>query len=66
MLLQKGANKEHRTASNMTPLIIAASFGYTNIIELLLNNGAEINSWISITTGISPLMLAAMHGHTGM
>lgn len=66
ILLQRGAKKEHRNANNFTPLIIAASCGHINIINLLLKYGAEINSWTGSITGISPLMLAATHGHTGM
>jgi len=46
-------------------LSLAASGGYVNIIKLLLSNGAEINSRTGSKLGISPLMLAAMNGHTG-
>merc|ERR1712061_612124 len=38
--------------------------GYINIIKLLLAHGAEINSRTGSKLGISPLMLAAMSGHT--
>lgn len=44
MLLARGANKEHRNVSDYTPLSLAASGGYVNIIKILLNAGAEINS----------------------
>lgn len=44
LLLTKGANKEHRNVSDYTPLSLAASGGYVNIIKLLLSHGAEINS----------------------
>ena len=50
--------------SDYTPLSLAASGGYTNIIKLLLAHGAEINSRTGSKLGISPLMLAAMNGHT--
>uniref|UniRef100_A0A8C6IIM8 Ankyrin repeat and KH domain containing 1 n=1 Tax=Mus spicilegus TaxID=10103 RepID=A0A8C6IIM8_MUSSI len=77
LLLARGANKEHRNVSDYTPLSLAASGGYVNIIKILLNAGAEINSryhlnlslltFSSVMTGsklgISPLMLAAMNGH---
>lgn len=63
MLLKTGANKEHRNVSDYTPLSLAASGGYVDIIYLLLNNGAEINSRTGSKLGISPLMLAAMNGH---
>ena len=64
LLLVRGANKEHRNVSDYTPLSLAASGGYVNIIKLLLNHGAEINSRTGSKLGISPLMLAAMNGHT--
>ena len=64
MLLSRGANKEHRNVSDYTPLSLAASGGYVNIIKLLLSHGAEINSRTGSKLGISPLMLAAMNGHT--
>lgn len=64
ILLNHGANREHRNVSDYTPLSLAASGGYVNIIELLLQNGAEINSRTGSKLGISPLMLAAMNGHT--
>lgn len=44
LLLARGANKEHRNVSDYTPLSLAASGGYVNIIKILLNAGAEINS----------------------
>ena len=65
LLLARGANKEHRNVSDYTPLSLAASGGYVNIIKLLLSHGAEINSRTGSKLGISPLMLAAMNGHTG-
>lgn len=62
-MLRNGANKEHRNISDYTPLSLAASGGYVDIIQLLLNNGAEINSRTGSKLGISPLMLSAMNGH---
>jgi ankyrin repeat protein len=44
LLLLRGANKEHRNVSDYTPLSLAASGGFVNIIKLLLSHGAEINS----------------------
>ncbi|OXB51616.1 hypothetical protein ASZ78_016006, partial [Callipepla squamata] len=52
LLLARGANKEHRNVSDYTPLSLAASGGYVNIIKILLNAGAEINSrsfWLPMT-----------------
>ena len=64
MLLKHKANKEHRNISDYTSLSLAASGGYVNIIKLLLDHNAEINSRTGSKLGISPLMLAAMNGHT--
>ncbi|VDM96170.1 unnamed protein product [Thelazia callipaeda] len=63
ILLKRGANKEHRNVSDYTPLSLAASGGYVDIVNSLLNSGAEINSRTGSKLGISPLMLAAMNGH---
>lgn len=63
-MLIRGANKEHRNVSDYTPLSLAASGGYVQIIKLLLSHGGEINSRTGSKLGISPLMLAAMNGHT--
>ena len=64
MLLKNGtANIEHRNLSDYTPLSLAASGGYVDIIKMLLKHGAEINSRTNSKLGISPLMLASMNGH---
>ena len=63
MLLNKGANKEHRNVSDYTSLALAAAGGHREVINLLLSYGAEINSRTGSKLGISPLMLAAMNGH---
>ncbi|VUZ44566.1 unnamed protein product [Hymenolepis diminuta] len=63
-LLARGANKEHRNFSDYTPLSLAASGGFVDVIQLLLKNGAEINSRTGSKLGISPLMLASMNGYT--
>ena len=44
ILLQRGANKEHRNVSDYTPLSLAASGGFVSVVKLLLHHGAEINS----------------------
>lgn len=57
LLLARGANKEHRNVSDYTPLSLAASGGYVNIIKILLNAGAEINSRqvpFSLLCGVHP------------
>ena len=52
--------------SDYTRLSLGASGGYTNVIKLLLDHGAEINSRTGSKLGISPLTLVAMNGHVGM
>lgn len=59
LLLARGANKEHRNVSDYTPLSLAASGGYVNIIKILLNAGAEINSR---QVPFSPLLSMAFRG----
>lgn len=44
MLLKHSANKEHRNVSDYTPLSLAASGGFVDIVTLLLGQGADINS----------------------
>lgn len=61
LLLARGANKEHRNVSDYTPLSLAASGGYVNIIKILLNAGAEINSRqvpFSLLCGLYPFRKA--------
>ena len=53
ILLAKGANFEHRNVSDHTPLSLAASGGYVNIIKMLLRAGADINSRYIIYCEIS-------------
>lgn len=65
LLIKKGANIEHRNANDNTPLDIAAAYGFTDVIYLLIKNGAKINSQTNSKLGISPLMLAVKNGHRG-
>ena len=53
ILLAKGANFEHRNVSDYTPLSLAVSGGYVNIIKMLLRAGADINSRYIIYCEIS-------------
>ncbi|CAG8385864.1 unnamed protein product [Penicillium salamii] len=61
-LLDKGANWECRDPEeNRTPLSLAAEDGFVDIIELLLNNGADVES--RDETGRTPLSWAVENGH---
>ncbi|CAF2610235.1 unnamed protein product [Rotaria sp. Silwood2] len=44
LLLQRGANIEHRDKKGFTPLILAATAGHANIVARLLENGANIEA----------------------
>lgn len=66
LLLARGANKEHRNVSDYTPLSLAASGGYVNIIKILLNAGAEINSrqvLFSLSKSLKSVMLKIFVAH---
>lgn len=43
LLLESGANLEHRTSENHTPLMEAALEGHSAVIELLANRGARLS-----------------------
>jgi hypothetical protein len=40
-LLDAGADPNKRTPKSMTPLMMAAGYGYTDIVQLLLRRGAD-------------------------
>ncbi|OGP52762.1 MAG: hypothetical protein A2Y65_03625 [Deltaproteobacteria bacterium RBG_13_52_11] len=63
-LIAKGADVNVKEEHGNTPLIKAASRGYTEIAELLIAKGADVNAqnW---SMGNTPLILAASWGHTG-
>ena len=63
-LVDLGAAVDKRlvTAKGYTPLLFAAEFGKDDIVELLLDNGANIEKTMT-GRGLSPLMLAAGEGH---
>ncbi|OAF69856.1 hypothetical protein A3Q56_02387 [Intoshia linei] len=63
LILDRGADIEHRNVSDYTPLCLAASDGHLDVIKILLSSGAEINARTGSKLGISPLMLASMNGH---
>lgn len=46
----------------MTPLAIAAKDGRTDVVRLLLENGANVNAWDWARVG-TPLSFAARFGH---
>ena len=63
MLLNANANPTIETRNGWTSLLFASSKGYTNIIQLLLQHGADVN-YKSTVTGTTALVLASTYGHT--
>ncbi|XP_077473529.1 uncharacterized protein ankrd50l [Stigmatopora argus] len=64
LLLEHGANPGHRDRDRMTPLLLAAHEGHDDIVELLLDAGADVDE----TAGgrgarVTPLLAAAAMGH---
>jgi ankyrin repeat protein len=62
LLLDKGAALNGLdTESGATPLHVAASWGRTEVVALLLARGADAN--IRNRAGVSPLRAAIANGH---
>ncbi|CAC5381652.1 unnamed protein product [Mytilus coruscus] len=51
-----------RKGDGVAPLIIASQEGHTKIVQMLINNKADINKCAD--TGESPLFIACQEGHT--
>lgn len=45
LLLSKRANVDAESRGGLTPLMIAATKGYTEAAELLVSHGADVNLW---------------------
>ena len=61
-LIEKGANMNTRDYQGRTPLHLAAAKGYTDIAELLVKGGADINAK-SDNLGTTALIVAIQNGH---
>jgi ankyrin repeat protein len=59
-LISDGADVNSRSLSGKTPLIIAAGYSRTGIVELLIANGADVNA--TDRNGLSALKSAARQG----
>ena len=64
MLLEKGANINHKINRGGTSLMFAALFGFEKIVKMLVENRAELDS--GTNRGQTPLMLASRKGHTSI
>jgi serine/threonine-protein phosphatase 6 regulatory ankyrin repeat subunit B len=62
MLLEKGADAvQMRTDYSCTPVIVAAQNGHVEVVRVLLEHGAKVNS--ARSNGGTALMVAAEKGH---
>ncbi|KPM02538.1 Ankyrin repeat and KH domain-containing protein [Sarcoptes scabiei] len=63
LLADRNANIEHRAKTGLTPLMEAASSGYTEVGKVLLEKGAEVNAAPVPATRDTALTLAADKGY---
>ncbi|XP_028291583.1 ankyrin repeat domain-containing protein 50 isoform X2 [Gouania willdenowi] len=69
MLLEHGADPRHRDHDGMTPLLLAAYEGNDDVVELLLEAGADVDetagpdSFVHAAAAVTPLLAAAAMGH---
>lgn len=66
ILLRAGASTTERNSGGWTTLMLAAASGQIGIVELLVENQADVNArgfGDEQNEGITALMAAAMHGH---
>ncbi|CAH1800241.1 unnamed protein product, partial [Owenia fusiformis] len=61
-LLEKGCDPNKKSADGMSPLAIAAFWGYAEIAQVLLEDGADVNATNGGTLW-TPLHCAAFQGH---
>ncbi|XP_037646230.1 ankyrin repeat domain-containing protein 50 [Sebastes umbrosus] len=69
LLLERRADPGHRDHDGMTPLLLAAYEGHDDVVELLLEAGADIdetagpNGNVPAAAAVTPLLAAAAMGH---
>ncbi|XP_012723981.2 ankyrin repeat domain-containing protein 50 isoform X1 [Fundulus heteroclitus] len=69
LLLERGADPGHRDNDGMTPLLLAAYEGNEDVVELLLEAGADVDESagpdgsISAAAAVTPLLASAAMGH---
>ncbi|XP_046902418.1 ankyrin repeat domain-containing protein 50 [Hypomesus transpacificus] len=64
LLLERGANPGHRDRDSMTPLLLAAYEGHEEVVELLLEAGADVDESAGPhAAAVTPLLAAAAMGH---
>ncbi|XP_066542576.1 ankyrin repeat domain-containing protein 50 isoform X2 [Hoplias malabaricus] len=66
LLLERGANPEHKDRDGMTPLLLASYEGNEELVELLLEAGADVDESAGAhPSAVTPLLAAAAMGHVG-
>ncbi|CAM1298596.1 ANKRD17 (predicted), partial [Pycnogonum litorale] len=63
LLVDRKANIEHRAKTGLTPLMEAASGGYTEVGRVLLDKGADVNAPPVPSSRDTALTIAADKGH---
>ncbi|KAM9481220.1 ankyrin repeat, SAM and basic leucine zipper domain-containing protein 1 isoform 1-T2 [Clarias gariepinus] len=61
LLLSRNADPNISSRRRVTCLMLAARYGYSQVINLLVSHGAELN--FQDDSGYTALMLAVQHGH---
>ena len=61
LLLNRGAEMEHRDKKGFTPLMLASTAGHSNVVEIMLNNGSDMEAQ-SERTKDTALSLACSSG----
>ncbi|XP_064616471.1 putative ankyrin repeat protein RF_0381 isoform X2 [Liolophura sinensis] len=65
-LLSMGSVVNMSDVDGVTPIMIAASNGYADIVEFLIQRGGRLNRACQRRTGETILHLAALNGHLGV
>ncbi|MEC4895993.1 MAG: ankyrin repeat domain-containing protein [Oscillatoria sp. PMC 1051.18] len=62
--LEKGVDPDIRSGQYIAPICIATNRGYQEIVELLIEYGADINQGLDEEDGVNPLLAAAIEQHS--
>ncbi len=58
--LEKGVDPDIRSGQYIAPICIATNYGYKEIVELLIEYGADINQGLNEEDGVNPLLGSAI------
>ena len=64
-LIQAGGEVNEQTSLGSTPLLVASMNGHVEVVNILIQAGAEVNTQVKegIFKGWTPLHLASLNGH---